>query len=67
MSADPFVRGVLISELIRIVLPLAVLVWLTLIHHFWRAWPALVAATVASSGLGILLWYVFGLVRSGAS
>jgi hypothetical protein len=70
MSADPqyadLVRAILISELTRIVPPLAILVWLTRVHRFWRAWPALVAATVASSGLSVLLWYGLRLATNRA-
>jgi hypothetical protein len=63
-ASDPyqaeFLRGVVISELIRIVLPLAVLAWLATARRLWRAWPTLLAATVTSCALGTLLWYALG-------
>lgn len=63
-ASDPyqaeFLRGVVISELVRIALPLAVLAWLATAHRLWRAWPTLFAATVAGGATGALLWHALG-------
>ncbi len=70
MSTDPqhadFVRGILVSELFRIVIPVAVLAWLMLRHRLVRAWSAIIAATVASTALSIVLWSCIRLATSGA-
>ncbi|MFG2167846.1 hypothetical protein [Micromonospora chersina] len=62
--ADPyqaeFIQGVVVSELLKIVLPLAVLVWLATAHRLWLAWPTLLVATASSGVLSALLWYVLG-------
>lgn len=59
-----FFRGVVISNLVKIVLPFAVLAWLVTAHRLWRAWPALLMATVSSSALSALLWYMFGITAT---
>ncbi|MEV0130366.1 hypothetical protein AB0H83_18130 [Dactylosporangium sp. NPDC050688] len=53
-----FVRGVVVSELVKILLPLAVLSGLATAHRLWRAWPMLLTAAVSSGALSALLWYV---------
>ncbi len=53
-----FVRGVVVSELVKIVLPLAVLAWLAPAHRLWNAWPTLLTAAVSSGALSALLWYM---------
>jgi hypothetical protein len=53
-----FVRGVIVSELVKIVLPIAVLAWLATAHRLWRVWPTLLTAAVSSGVLSALLWYV---------
>ena len=57
-----FVRGTVVSELARIVLPLAVLAWLATVHRLWRAWPTLLTAAVSSAALSALLWYALTAV-----
>lgn len=57
-----FIRGLVVSELVKIVLPLAVLAWLATAHRLWRAWPTLLTAAVSSSALSALLWYVLTAV-----
>jgi hypothetical protein len=53
-----FVRGVVVSELVKIVLPVAVLAWLATAHRLWRAWPTLLTAAVSIGTLSALLWYM---------
>ncbi|MFD2767567.1 hypothetical protein [Micromonospora eburnea] len=62
-SGDSFLYGVAFGEIVRVVLPLAVLVWLVAAHRLGRAWPMLLAATVAAATAGTLLWYALGLVQ----
>jgi hypothetical protein len=68
-AADPshasFFRNVVISEAVRVVLPLAVLSWLATVHRLWRAWLVLLAATIASATAGALLWHLLGVVATG--
>jgi hypothetical protein len=60
-----FVRGMLVSQLVKIVLPLAVLAGLATAHRLWRAWPVLLTAAVSSAALTALLWYVLTAVAAG--
>ncbi|WP_262287541.1 DUF6518 family protein, partial [Micromonospora sp. MA102] len=60
---DPFFYGVAFGEIVRVVLPLAVLAWLIAAHRLGRAWPTLLAATAAAATAGTLLWYALGLVQ----
>ncbi|MFJ8579442.1 hypothetical protein [Micromonospora sp. NPDC093277] len=60
---DPFFYGVAVGEIVRVVLPLAVLAWLVVAHRLGRDWPMLLAATVAAATAGALLWYALGLVQ----
>ncbi|MFI0795012.1 hypothetical protein ACH4OY_20340 [Micromonospora rubida] len=60
---DPFFYGVVFGEIVRVVLPLAVLAWLVAAHRLGRAWSILLAATVAAATAGTLLWYALGLVQ----
>ncbi|MEV4629925.1 DUF6518 family protein [Micromonospora sp. NPDC049523] len=53
-----FLLGVVISNLVRIVLPLVVLAWLVTTHRLWREWPALLVATVSGGALSALLWHL---------
>jgi hypothetical protein len=66
-GSDPyhaeFVRGVVISEILRIVLPLAILAWLTVARRLWRAWPMLLVATTSSGVLSALLWCALGVAK----
>jgi len=55
-----FYRGLAVSEVIRVVLPLVFLAWLAVAHRLGRAWPTLVAATVSSAAISALLWYAVG-------
>jgi len=65
-AVDPrhaeFLRGVVISAIVRIALPLAVLAWLATAHRLWRAWPALLAACVPSIALSTLAWRLLDAV-----
>lgn len=51
-----FIHGVVLSELVKITLLLAVLVWLVRTHRLGRAWPTLAVATIASGLLSALVW-----------
>lgn len=51
-----FAVGVAAAEVVRIVLPLVVLMWLAIAHRLGRAWPTLIAATVTSASVGMLVW-----------
>lgn len=66
--ADPyqaeFFRGVVVSELVKIVLPLAVLVWLATVHGLWRVWPTLLVAAISSGVLSMLLWHLLHLAAN---
>lgn len=64
---SPFFQGVAIGGILRVVLPVAVLVWLLTAHRLWRARPMLlaVAAAVAATTTGALLWRVVDFLRAG--
>jgi hypothetical protein len=51
-----FARGVALSQAVRVVLPLAVLIWLAVAHGLGRAWATLVVTTVVSAAAGGLIW-----------
>jgi hypothetical protein len=53
-----------ISDLVKVMLPIAVLAWLATVHRHWRAWPTLLIATVSSGVLSALLWYVLDAAAS---
>ncbi|WP_250038402.1 hypothetical protein [Paractinoplanes maris] len=53
-----FVRGVGVADLIEIIVPLAVLLWLATVQRLWRAWPILLAAVIATATLSALCWHV---------
>lgn len=54
--AGEFALGVAAAVIVRIVLPLAVLVWLAIAHRLGRAWPTLIASTTTSAAAGALIW-----------
>jgi hypothetical protein len=60
-AADPhwaeFVHGVLVSELVKIALLLAVLVWLVRAHHLRRGLPLMLTAATISGLLTALIWH----------
>ena len=56
-SQVAFLQGVVVSNLIKIILPVVVLAWLATTQRFWRVWPVLFPATVFSGVLSALLWY----------
>ncbi|WP_250003586.1 hypothetical protein [Actinoplanes sp. M2I2] len=58
-SFSPFALG----QNIQIVLPLAVLAWLTVVHRLGRAWPSLLGATAVTAATGALLWHVLEVVE----
>ncbi|MFC8851391.1 MULTISPECIES: hypothetical protein [unclassified Micromonospora] len=60
---DPFFRGVVVGELIRVTLPLIVLAWLTITHRLSRAWPTLLTAAFATTAAGVMLWQIVAYAR----
>lgn len=59
-----FVRGIMISEAIMVLLPLAVLAWLATAHRLWRPWPVLVTSAIASATVSVLLWQALAAVTA---
>jgi hypothetical protein len=59
-----FAWGLALSEVARLVLPLAVLLWLTVVHRLGQAWATLVAATITAAATSALLWYAVHRVPS---
>ena len=57
------VRGIGAAELVEVILPLAVLVWLATRRRLWHAWPILFGATVVTATLSALCWH---LLRTAA-
>ncbi|MFI7650286.1 transposase [Micromonospora sp. NPDC049460] len=53
-----FFRDVVVGELVKIVLPIVVLVWLATAHRLWCAWPTLLTAATSYGALSAALWYV---------
>ena len=59
-----FFRGVVAAELVEILLPIAVLVWLATARRLWRTWPILLIAMISTATLGALFWH---LLRTAAN
>lgn len=51
-----FVHGIGTAQLIEILVPLAVLVWMATRRPLWQAWPILVISMVATATLSALCW-----------
>ena len=59
--SDPVFGGVAI---VRMVLPLAVLAWLTVAHRLDRAWPTLLVTAFVTAATGALLWRALVLLHT---
>ncbi|MEU4156447.1 hypothetical protein [Actinoplanes sp. NPDC026670] len=53
-----FARGALATELVQVMVPLAVLAWLASARRLWRAWHLMVAALAITATLSALLWHL---------
>lgn len=51
-------------QLARVVLPLAVLGWLTVSHRLYRAWHLLVASTLLAGAASAVGWYLVQVARN---
>jgi hypothetical protein len=51
-----FARGVAAAEVVKVLLPLAALVWLAIAHRLGRVWPVLLATSIVSAAGGALIW-----------
>jgi hypothetical protein len=59
-----FFRGVGATELVEVLLPFAVLVWLATVRRLWCAWPIPLIAMISNATLGALFWH---LLRAAAN
>ncbi|MEV4283573.1 hypothetical protein [Actinoplanes xinjiangensis] len=59
-----FARGALATELVQVLVPLAVLAWLASAQRLWRAWYLMLIAMAITATLSALLWH---LVRATAN
>ena len=55
-----FAHGIGTAQLIEIIVPFAVLVWLATRRRLWHAWPVLLVAMVVTATLSALLWHLLG-------
>ncbi len=51
-----FAHGIGTAQLIEIIVPLAVLVWMATRRRLWQAWPVLLIAMAATATLSALSW-----------